>query len=73
MEDDGVDPNTYTYTALITACAKAAGTRLGVQAVDQGLDLLGQMRERAIEADTVTYNALLDACAKAAAAERPTA
>ena len=68
MEDDGVDPNTYTYTALITACAKAAGTRLGVQAVDRGLDLLGQMRERAIEADTVTYNALLDACAKAAAA-----
>ena len=40
MEDQGVDPNKITYTALITACAKAAGAGLGVMAVDRGLQLV---------------------------------
>jgi len=67
MEDDGVEPNKITYTALITACAKAAGAGLGSMAVDRGVLVLEKMVEGGLEIDTVTYNALLDACAKAAA------
>jgi pentatricopeptide repeat protein len=67
MAEDGVEPNKITFTALITACAKAAGAGVGAFALDRGMMLLERMQELGLETDIVTFNALLDACAKAAA------
>jgi pentatricopeptide repeat protein len=68
MRRKGVPPNLITYTAVISACAKSAGSGYGVYAVDKGMQAMQMMQKDGILPDIITYNALLDACAKAASA-----
>jgi len=52
MAEDGVEPNKITFTALITACAKAAGAGVGAFALDRGMMLLERMQELGLETGT---------------------
>ena len=48
MKSVNVRPNSFTYNALIDACAKAAE-------VDRGFEVLRQMAHEGIQPNTTTY------------------
>ena len=51
----GVEPNIYTYTSAISACEKG-------RQCDLALELLAEMKGRAIEPNVISYNAAISAC-----------
>ena len=63
MECKGVEPNTITYSALISACEKG-------RKWERALELLKEMECKGIVADTITYSALISACEKGGKWER---
>eukprot|EP00966_Prymnesium_polylepis_P224329 5189167-Prymnesium_polylepis.1 len=63
MRVASVRPNSFTFNALIDACAKAAE-------VDRAFEVLGQMVLEGILPNTTTYTALIDACGKTQQLER---
>ena len=63
MQEEGVKPNTATYTCLVDACGKA-------QQLERAFEVLGMMTEVHVQPNTHTYNALIDACAKGSEVDR---
>merc|ERR1719444_363946 len=57
MMEQGVPPNAHSYSAVISACAKAGD----VEAATRHLE---EMNEVGVPADVVVYSGVLDACAK---------
>ena len=51
----GIEPNLFTYSALINVCAKHGQWR-------KGLKILELMKERGIERNQIAYSPLVDAC-----------
>jgi pentatricopeptide repeat domain-containing protein 1 len=58
MGQQGVERNTVTYSAVISAC------RNGGQ-WEHALRLLEEMGQQGVERNTITYNAAISACKKA--------
>ena len=54
----GVTPDVFTYSALISACAKAGQS-------DRAFDVYEDMRRERVTPNVITYNALISACEKA--------
>merc|ERR1719210_1623423 len=63
MIEQGVQPNAHSFTAVISACAKAGQ-------LDAACQHLADMHAADVAADVVVYCSVLDACAKAADAPR---
>ena len=57
MKKNNIAPNTITYNALISACAKG-------EQWQEALRLLDEMKKNNIAPDTITYSALISACEK---------
>ena len=57
MKEAGIQPNTITYSAAISACEKGNQWK-------EALALLSKMKQEDIKADTITYNAAISACEK---------
>merc|ERR1739848_502015 len=56
MDATDVEPNTITFSSLITAYTNALPGR-----PDKALEVLHRMKERGIEADTISYNTVVKA------------
>ena len=63
MVEQGVQPNAYSYSTVINACAKAGDVAAACQH-------LAEMEHTGVQADVVVYSGVLDACAKASDAPR---
>jgi pentatricopeptide repeat protein len=57
MTEQGVEPDTITYSALISACEKSGQWQKAVE-------IFGWMSMRRIEPNVYTYSALISACEK---------
>ena len=57
MQRDGVEANIFTYSALISACAKG-------KQWNKALEVFEDLQRVGIEADAITYSAMISACEK---------
>ena len=57
MDDEGIDKDTYTFSAAITACERSMEWQ-------KALNLFDSMAEQGVKANVVTLNAVLNACVK---------
>jgi len=57
MQECGLEPNTITYNAAISACGQGGQW-------ERALPLLEGMKERGLEPDIITYSAAISACGK---------
>ena len=61
MKQEGITPDTITYSAAISACEKAGGN----DGMTHALTLLKEMKDSEIKTNTITFSAAISACEKA--------
>ena len=57
MNHNGLEPNTITYNAVISACEKGEWP-------EKALELLEEMQHNGLEPDMITYSVVISACEK---------